>query len=274
MKTPIEVFAPAKINLTLHVTGQRADGYHLLDSLVGFADVGDRVILEPASRLSLRVTGQMAEGVPEDERNLCWRAAQAFGARVAITLEKHLPAAAGIGGGSSDAAAVLRGLQQMYDAPVPFDPIELGADLPVCMLARAARMSGVGEQVAPVDLPQLHAVLANPRVAVPTPAVFKALPKKNNPPMTALPAFANSRGSLRWLQDQRNDLEAPAITLQPVIAEVLKQLSFLEGQWLTRMSGSGATCFALFDTEEAAQDAAELLAMTRSDWWSAAARLS
>lgn len=272
-----KAFAPAKINLTLHVTGRRDDGYHLLDSLVAFADIGDHITIEPAGMTDLIVTGPMARGVPVDDSNLVLRAAAlAKAPPLAITLEKHLPAAAGIGGGSSDAAAVLRAIADLTGTPVPEDALRLGADVPVCLRAVATRMSGIGETLTSVPpLPELWAVLANPRVAVPTPKVFVALRQRINPAMPAtIPAFADARSLVKWLKTQRNDLEAAAISLSPVIADVLGALQTLPGSLMARMSGSGATCFALFDTEEAAQDAAELLAMTRSDWWSAAARLS
>lgn len=272
-----KAFAPAKINLTLHVTGRRDDGYHLLDSLVAFADIGDHITIEPAGMTDLIVTGPMARGVPVDDSNLVLRAAAlAKAPPLAITLEKHLPAAAGIGGGSSDAAAVLRAIADLTGTPVPEDALRLGADVPVCLRATATRMSGIGETLTPAPpLPELWAVLANPRVAVPTPKVFAALRQRINPAMPAtIPAFADARSLVKWLKTQRNDLEAAAISLSPVIGDVLGALQTLPGSLMARMSGSGATCFALFDTEEAAQDAAELLAMTRSDWWSAAARLS
>ncbi|TNF21671.1 MAG: 4-(cytidine 5'-diphospho)-2-C-methyl-D-erythritol kinase [Rhodobacteraceae bacterium] len=268
---PIEVFAPAKINLTLHVTGCRADGYHLLDSLVAFADVGDVLRLEPAPEMALRVTGPMAAGVPANGDNLCWRAALAFGAPMAIELEKHLPAAAGIGGGSSDAAAVLRGMAQVCGRDFAGDPLALGADLPVCLLAQAARMSGIGEVVQPVALPRLHAVLVNPRVAVPTPLSFKALTRKDNPPMGALPE-GGAAALLHWLGGRRNDLQAPAISLQPVIARVLTALE-QSGAELVRMSGSGATCFGLYLSREAADLAARALQQACPDWWVVASDL-
>lgn len=267
----IEVVAPAKINLTLHVTGLRADGYHLLDSLVVFADMGDLVRLAPAAETTLRVTGPMAPGVPEDARNLCWRAAEAFGAPVSIELEKHLPAAAGIGGGSSDAAAVLRGMARLFDRDFAGDPLALGADVPVCLLVKAARMSGIGEVVRPVPLPRLHAVLVNPRVEVSTPLIFKALPRKDNPPMGVVPA-GGSAALQRWLGQARNDLQAPAISLQPVIARVLTALE-QTGAGLVRMSGSGATCFGLYFSREEADLAARGLQLAYPDWWVVASDL-
>jgi 4-diphosphocytidyl-2-C-methyl-D-erythritol kinase len=258
-------FAPAKINLTLHVTGLRADGYHLLDSLVAFADTGDRLTVAPAAEMRLTVSGPRAAGVPTDARNLCWQAAEWFGETAEITLEKHLPAAAGIGGGSSDAAAVLRALSALTGRALPGQGLEaLGADLPVCLHARAARMSGIGERLQAVALPDLNAVLANPGVGVPTPAVFKALGCKDNPPMPALPEAAEWHA---WLAAQRNDLQAPAITVQPVIAEVLAALQATTGARLARMSGSGATCFALYDSRAEAEAAAEALRAAQPGWW-------
>ncbi|MBV6636776.1 MAG: 4-(cytidine 5'-diphospho)-2-C-methyl-D-erythritol kinase [Mameliella sp.] len=263
----IEVFAPAKINLTLHVTGQRADGYHLLDSLVMFADVGDCVTVARASEMSLRVTGPMAAGVPDDARNLCWKAAEAFGEPVAITLDKHLPAAAGIGGGSSDAAAVLRGMEQLFGRLSGVHLPDLGADVPVCMLAHAARMQGIGEQVTPLDLQPLDVILVNPRVEVSTPAVFKALERRDNPPMTPMPEGPRSRDVLTWLAEQRNDLEAPASDLRPEIGQVLRELSFLDGVRLVRMSGSGATCFAVFESRGLHEVMAQEMRRNFPQWW-------
>ena len=274
--TAVEAFAPAKINLTLHVTGRRTDGYHLLDSLVVFADVGDRVSVRPAGASRLRVTGPMTAGVPVGPENLVLQAAALSGITAEIRLEKHLPAAAGIGGGSSDAAATLRALARMSGQPVPGDVLALGADVPVCMLARAARMRGIGEEVSAVaDLPLLHAVLINPRVPVPTPAVFRRLTCWDNPPMSeVLPEWAGAGDLVRWLAEQRNDLQDPAIAEQPVIAQVIERLGVTPGCQLARMSGSGATCFGLYDDAETASSAASRLAAEFPGWWIRSARLS
>ena len=263
----IEVFAPAKINLSLHVTGQRDDGYHLLDSLVMFADVGDRITVAPAEQTSLRVTGPMAEDVPDDRRNLCWKAADAFGKPVAISLEKHLPAAAGIGGGSSDAAAVLTGMERLFARSSPVDLLMLGADVPVCRVGHAVRMTGIGEILHSMSMPPLQAVLVNPGVSVSTPEVFRRLPDKNNAAMTPCPVSGGPEAVLRWLAGQRNDLEPPARAIQPVIGAVLDALWDLQGTRIARMSGSGATCFAVFDGEDSAHAAAKALQSVHPDWW-------
>lgn len=264
---PVHEVAPAKINLALHVTGQRADGYHLLDSLVAFAGIGDRVSVARSERLTLAVTGPMAAGVPVDARNLVWRAAEWFhpGQGVAITLDKHLPAAAGIGGGSADAAACLRALARLTGQDVPRDVAHLGADVPVCMDPRAQRMQGVGEVLTPLPpLPEAWLVLVNPRLHTPTPAVFKALVQKDNPPLPPIPAFADAAALIAWLRGTRNDLQAPAIAGAPVVAEVLAALADAP---LARMSGSGATCFALHAAQGAAEAQAARLRRAAPQWW-------
>lgn len=271
----VEAFAPAKINLSLHVTGRRADGYHLLDSLVMFADFGDRLQLKAGPELSLSVSGPFSEGVPCDARNLVWQAAAGAGWTGRMSLEKHLPHGAGIGGGSSDAAALLSALAGQGAAIPGGLPLQLGADVPVCMAAQASRMGGIGEQVSAVTLPRLHAVLVNPRVTVPTPQVFKALSVRENAPMPSdLPSFATAGDFALWAAQQRNDLEAPAIACQPVIADVLGVLAAQPGGLLTRMSGSGATCFALFGSNAGAVAAARAIATARPGWWVKPATLS
>ncbi len=271
----LKAFAPAKINLTLHVTGQRADGYHLLDSLVVFADVGDRITIMPADQTTLEVTGPMAAGVPTDGSNLVMKAAALFGVPLQISLSKYLPAAAGIGGGSSDAAATVMAIADLLEEKRLPDVSALGADVRVCLMRQAARMSGIGEQVSPVpDLPPLHAVLVNPGVDVPTPAVFKALPDKHNPAMPKrLPRWKDAPALIDWLAHQRNDLEPPAIAQTPVIAEVLEALTHCLALRLARMSGSGATCFGLFPTQDTAQAAATRLKACHPGWWVRATKL-
>ena len=273
--TTVEAFAPAKVNLTLHVTGHRADGYHLLDSLVAFADVGDRLIFRTSESLSLDVNGPLSKGVPGDENNLVLKAAQWLNPRgtAAIMLEKHLPSEAGIGGGSADAAATLRGLSKLWDMPIPDNTAELGADVPVCLRPGAKRMSGIGEVLNDIPpLPPVWAVLANPGVSSPTPDVFGALLAKDNAPMPEnIPAFKDAAELADWLAGQRNDLETPALALTPAIGLALEALRGLEGCLLSRMSGSGATCFGLFASEDGARAGAALLPPA---WWTAATRLS
>ncbi len=267
-----KAFAPAKVNLTLHVTGQRADGYHLLDSLVAFADVGDRLQFSAGPALSMDVTGEFAAGVPTDNRNLVWQAADAAGWTGDIQLDKVLPHGGGIGGGSSDAAATLRTLAPDIAADVP---LSLGADLPVCMVASAARMQGIGDRIAPMALPELPALLVNPGVAVPTAAVFKALAARDNPPMPSeIPDFATPQACADWLVEQRNDLEAPALGVSSEIATVLDALSATRSVLLARMSGSGSTCFALYPTMKDAHFAAYEIGAAHPDWWSRATQLS
>lgn len=272
----IEVFAPAKVNLALHVTGRRADGYHLLDSLVAFAPVGDRLRLHPAEAMRLRVHGPEAAGVPEDGTNLVLRAAEVLGPgpAAAIELEKCLPAASGIGGGSSDAAAALRGLAWLRGQGVAAQGLErLGADVPMCLDPRPARTRGIGEDLTPVSLPDLPAVLVNPRVEVSTPAVFKALAVKENPALPEIPTFVDRLSCLGWLAAQRNDLEVPAMRLAPAIAQVLAVLGASAGCHFARMSGSGATCFGLYETAGDATAAAAEIAAAHPDWWVASGLL-
>lgn len=266
--------ARAKINLTLHVTGQRRDGYHLLDSLVCFAGVGDAVTVQSAPRLSLSVDGPLASGVPTDARNLVWKAAELFGTSQGahISLTKNLPNAAGIGGGSADAAASLLALAELWDMPLPENVLDLGADVPVCLAPMALRMRGIGEDLSLVPaLPALWAVLVNPGVALDTPPVFKALAVKENPAMARIPEFQSAVEFAYWCAAQRNDLQAPAISLAPVIQDVLEAL---EPSLLARMSGSGATCFGLCESAEQAVILADFISADHPDWWVVATQLN
>lgn len=269
-------FAPAKINLVLHVTGQRADGYHLLDSLVVFAGVGDRLTARAAPALSLAVTGPRGAGLHADDDNLVLRAARAMGAPpLALTLEKNLPVASGIGGGSADAAATLRLIARQTGQPLPdaAQVLALGADVPVCLSGTPARMTGIGEGVAPLPhaLPPVWMVLVNPGAGVSTPMIFRAMQRRDNPPMADLPRLADAAALAAWLTTQRNDLEGPATSHLPVIAQVRAALSAQAGCLMSRMSGSGATCFGLFETETAAHTAAAAITRSAPDWWVAAA---
>lgn len=272
----VKVFAPAKINLTLHVTGRREDGHHLLDSLVMFADLGDTIHVSPAAKTMLTVKGPMARGVPVDERNIMIRAAALAKVTSAMRLIKELPHAAGIGGGSSDAAATLRALSDLSGRPIPGDAATLGADVPVCLLKQTARMRGVGEYVDVLSgLPTLHAVLVNPNLPVLTTEVFKRLKKSDNPAMPdSIPRGQSAAEFIEWLGKMRNDLEAPAIEAEPVIKQVFDALAVTPGCQLTRMSGSGGTCFGLYYDLETASSAAGRLNEQQPDWWVRAVRLN
>lgn len=274
----VEVFAPAKINLTLHVTGRRDDGYHMLDSLVMFADIGDRVTARRADETTLELVGPMAEGTPPGDDNLVLRAARMMGVTAHITLEKTLPVAAGIGGGSSDAAATLRALSSLTGKPIPDEILPLGADAPVCCAAPSgvARMSGVGEQVTPLPgLPELHAVLINPNIPVMTTEVFRRLAKRDNAPMPdPMPSGIEAAELIEWLKEQRNDLQEPAIACEPVIEQVFSTLAVTPGCMLTRMSGSGGTCFGIYADAETAASAAGRLQESHPGWWVVATRLN
>lgn len=271
--------APAKVNLTLRVLGRRADGYHELESLVAFAGVGDALTFAPGAALTLTVSGPTAPAAGDSADNLVLKAARALAERIAgltlgrFALSKRLPVAAGLGGGSADAAAALRLLAQAngiaLDDPRLMQAAQAtGADVPVCLDPRPRLMRGVGDVLsAPLDLPRLFAVLINPGVAVSTREVFAAL----NLPPAAPPAQAGPPPApsalLAAIASGRNDLEQPAIELQPVIADVLSVLNKLPGCRLARMSGSGATCFGLFETNAAATAAARTVRVGYPQWW-------
>lgn len=270
-------FAPAKINLCLHVTGRRADGYHLLDSMVVFAGVGDRVSATLEGPPSLTVEGPMAAGLSGEGDNLVLRAGRAMGVSARIVLEKHLPVSSGIGGGSADAAATLRLLSRLTGRPLPEAEavLALGADVPVCLAGRPVRMTGIGEGLAPLPaLPEVWLVLANPGVAVSTPAIFRALARADNAPLPRdLPRLKTAAELAAFLTMQRNDLEPPAITLEPVIARVKAALTAQAGCLMARMSGSGATCFGLFADPLSAHAAARAIRAAEPGWWVADAPL-
>jgi 4-diphosphocytidyl-2-C-methyl-D-erythritol kinase len=267
----ISLFAPAKVNLYLHVTAKREDGYHLLDSLAVFPAMGDNVRVEDAAELSLDISGPFGAVLQAEPDNLLLRAARllAPGRGAALHLEKNLPVASGIGGGSADAAAALRALNQLWgleDIALPPLALQLGADVPVCLASRPARMQGIGEILAPVPrLPEFGMVLVNPGVAVSTPAVFKARQGGFTPPANLPEAWVSVDAMVADLLCCTNDLQTAAIGSQPVIGEVLDVLAALPGAKLTRMSGSGATCFALFATP--AEAAAAAAAIAHPGWW-------
>ena len=273
---PATELAPAKVNLALHVTGRRPDGLHLLDSLVVFPRLGDRLEAEPAAGLSLAIDGPFARDLGTGADNLVLRAAllmRAPGRGAALRLTKSLPVASGIGGGSADAAAALRLLARLWQAPLPAPDavLALGADVPVCLAGRACRMTGVGERLAPLDLPPFWVVLANPGVPVATAAVFARLARRANPGLPEPPAFAGASAFFDWLAARRNDLEATAAALAPAVTDTLAALAAQPDCRLARLSGSGATCFGLFDHEAAALAAATAIRRARPAWWIAAA---
>lgn len=272
----LEEAAPAKVNLTLHVLGRRADGYHLLDSLVGFAGIGDRLAWQPGGALRLEVTGPEAAALAAEPDNLVLRAARLLAVEAgcppqgALLLEKFLPVASGIGGGSADAAAALRLLNRAWGlgwghARLAGLAARLGADVPCCLDSHAARLGGVGEVLTPAPrLPAAGLLLANPRRPLATPAVFGARQGGYSAPSHFPVAWADAAAMARDLAACGNDLEAPALSLCPEIGAVLAALRALPGCLLARMSGSGATCFGLFATPEAAHAAAARLPPA---WW-------
>ena len=269
----IKVTAHAKVNLTLHVVGQRANGYHELQSLVCLTEFGDQIHLSPAADFSFQVIGPNASGIPVDESNLVVQAAKFMAQKHSksldcqIILEKNLPMASGIGGGSSDAAAVMRALSQYFSVPLPNvdELMALGADIPVCMNKGLTLMQGAGEDVTQLcAAPNWGVVLVNPNVGVSTPAVFNALNSKRNLPMQDV---AENCVDIAWLGDQRNDLEPPAMAMVPEVGAVVDAISAAPHCQMARMSGSGATCFGVFADIKHANAAAERLQRAHPDWW-------
>ncbi|RZJ05135.1 MAG: 4-(cytidine 5'-diphospho)-2-C-methyl-D-erythritol kinase [Brevundimonas sp.] len=278
---PVRFPAPAKVNLFLHVGPVAADGYHPLASLVAFADIGDAVTVQPAERLSLTVTGLFGQGLGGDD-NLILKALRALGEAtgagdppVAVTLDKQLPIAAGLGGGSSDAGAALKGARDALGLSLDDEALAdiaaaVGADGPMCLHARAAWAEDRGDRLTfEPRLPPLPAILINPGVPSPTGAVYRTYDegRAGGADLPALPADWNAASVIDWLATLRNDLEAPAVALQPAIGDVLAESARLPGVRLVRMSGSGATVFALFETPEDAAEAAGRLTREHPDWW-------
>ncbi|GEO85072.1 MULTISPECIES: 4-(cytidine 5'-diphospho)-2-C-methyl-D-erythritol kinase [Alphaproteobacteria] len=278
--------APAKINLALHITGQRADGYHLLDSIVAFASHGDLLTFSPADRDGFGLAGRFgaslsAEAGGKDDnlvlkaRDLLRAALAADGhvmEPVAIELEKNLPVASGIGGGSADAAATLRGLLRFWRASLPPETLsaialKLGADVPMCLESRPLRARAIGERIDMLgSIPRFALVLANPLKSVSTPDIFRRLAKRDNPPIGTLPTSCDIAAWIAFLSGLRNDLEAPARAIVPEIASVSTALREA-GSQLVRMSGSGATCFGIFSDREQAEKAALELESRHPDWY-------
>jgi 4-diphosphocytidyl-2-C-methyl-D-erythritol kinase len=287
--------ARAKVNLTLRVNGRRSDGFHDLESVVAFADCADRLTLTPGSDLDLRMTGPLAQACGETSDNLVLKAARLLAERVpdmkagSFSLDKALPVAAGIGGGSADAASALRLLSQLnglaLDDPRIIEVAQLtGADVPVCVDSRGCVMTGVGETLQPLSLPTMPCVMVNPGVPVATKDVFAALGLRNGELLVGATDvllqdhWPDEKASLEdWVEAlaaSSNDLEAPAMRVQPVIGEVISALNATNGAWLARMSGSGATCFAIYENTAEAGRAAEKLRRDHPGWWVHAGTLS
>lgn len=272
----VEERAAAKVNLSLHVLGRRVDGYHELDSIVAFADVADRLTLTPSDENRLVVSGPFAREVPLGEDNIVWKTWRFINElhvvpKVTLQLEKNLPVASGIGGGSADAAAMLRGLLRLSKTTLDEIQIEtlartLGADVPVCYYGKSSKMLGIGETIRTLNIKLPEAILlVNPREPCETAAVFKGMGLQLGE--SNAPAAADDDHGL-W----RNDMTAAAISVQPVIADVLAALKKTDLQSI-RMSGSGATCFGLADSLEEVQSAAKLIEAQHPDWWVKPARL-
>jgi 4-diphosphocytidyl-2-C-methyl-D-erythritol kinase len=264
-------FAPAKVNLFLHVTSRRDDGYHLLDSLAVFPATGDMLSAAPADELTLRIAGPFSANLAAEADNLVLRAARALkpDGTAALTLTKNLPVASGIGGGSADAAAALRLLSRFWGLNLPLHntALSLGADVPICVGRQTAVMRSIGEILLPAPkLPKFWMVLINPGVAVATPAIFKARQGDFSKAVTLPAGWADARTMAADLSRLTNDLETPAIAIAPVIGDVLAVLRADKNCLLARMSGSGATCFGIYGTPDAAK--AAHLAIKRPEWWS------
>lgn len=279
-----QLLAPAKINLFLHVTGKRTDGYHLLQSIMAFADVGDALTFKPQETFSLEITGAFAAQLSAGGDNLVFKAAAAlareFGVAPSgqVTLQKNLPIASGIGGGSSDAATTLRGLACLWD--LPDDParlqkvaVSLGADVPACLVAQTVFAEGIGEYLTVLPTPSLHAVLVNPGTTTATPEVFKHFSSAFTDPIDDFVVDRTAHEFIAQLAEYRNDLTAAACQVNPDIAAVLNTLGQTAGQRLVRMSGSGATCFALYDDAPSAHRAAQDMHSAQPGWWVCACQI-
>lgn len=274
------VHAPAKINLFLHVGVKRPDGFHALQSLVAFTRAGDDLAFAPGEGVSLSIGGPFGAGLSAGEDNLIVRAARALASDkgAAITLTKNLPVASGIGGGSADCAAALRGLSELWGLGHDALALQkigetLGSDVPVCITSNPQWMEGRGEVLTALPgLPELPIVLVNPGVGVPTGKVFGALQERRGVDLPLPPAFSGAGDLIAYLKDTSNDLEAPARLIAPEVNTVLETIAD-EGALLSRMSGSGATCFGLFESDDAAKRAAAAMKAAHPGWWVVASRL-
>ena len=270
--------ASAKVNLCLQIVGQKSNGFHLLDSIVGFTEFGDHLSFKKSDKLELTVKGAFSDQIPVDRSNLILNAAELVrklnniktGAH--ITLTKNLPPSAGLGGGSSDAAATIRGLSRMWgtDLPEIHDLMKIGSDLPVCINQKTQHMKGFGEVLNVVNtFPNLPILLVNPLKKVSTQTVFRKLENKKNSPLSKYEKlFRTKKDWINWLLLQRNDLMEPAVSIEPIISEVLQLISNQISVKKVSMSGSGATCFGVFENKHDCDLAMKKVRQERPDWWS------
>ena len=274
----LEEKASAKVNLCLKIVGQKSDGFHLLDSIVGFTEFGDHLSFKKSDELKLTAKGAFSDQIPVDKSNLILKAAELLrtinniktGAH--ITLTKNLPPSAGLGGGSSDAAATIRGLSRLWgtDLPEIDDLMKIGSDLPVCINQKTQHMKGFGEVLEEINtFPNLPILLVNPLKKVSTQTVFRMLKNKKNPPLSKYEKlFQAKKDWINWLLLQRNDLMEPAVKVEPVISEVLRLISKQISVEKVSMSGSGATCFGIFENKHDCDLAMKRVRLERPDWWS------
>jgi 4-diphosphocytidyl-2-C-methyl-D-erythritol kinase len=277
----VRIFAPAKINLFLHVGEKRADGYHALQSLAVFSEVGDELEFSSSCEFSLSIRGPFAAELSAGDDNLVLKAARLMSLEADMVLTKNLPVASGIGGGSSDAAAALRGLTKLWGMSGVDDDIlrelaaTIGSDVPVCVASKPAWMEGRGEILSPVrGIPPMPLLLVNPGVTVSTGEVFRALNMRRGTGLRRVDAFGGFADLLAFLKITTNDLEVPAMALQPAIAETLQILAAQSGVLLARMSGSGATCFGLFESDDQVRNAAMTVSAEHPSWWVCATRIA
>ncbi len=270
----IEERACAKVNLALHVTGVREDGYHTLDSIIFFTDISDRLFIKKRGENGLFLTGEFSKTISV-KKNTILQVLKLFQNeltdRFSINLEKNLPIGAGLGGGSADAAAVIRFLVNYYTIPMPSlkSISKIGADIPVCIASVASRVEGIGEIVKPINITSIDVwiVLVNPRIFVSTSSIFQELTQKRNKPLSPFSDFNNTDQFIDYLKTQRNDLQAIAVNKWPEISYVLDTIEETQGVLLSRMSGSGSTCFGLYKSQEIAKKAANYINKKNNKWW-------
>ncbi len=270
----IEERAYAKVNLALHVTGVREDGYHTLDSIIFFTDISDRLFIKKRGKNGLSFTGEFSKTISV-KKNTILQVLKLFQHeltdRFSINLEKNLPIGAGLGGGSADAAAVIRFLVNYYTIPMPSlkSISKIGADIPACIASVASRVEGIGEIVKPINITSIDVwiVLVNPRIFVSTSSIFQELTQKRNKPLSPFSDFNNTDRFIDYLKSQRNDLQAIAVNKWPEISYVLNTIQETQGVLLSRMSGSGSTCFGLYKSQEIAKKAANYINKKNNKWW-------